>query len=90
MGYRGDRTRVLPVHDQGTVGLALARGIRTEGACSPARPQQLPAQALSMAISVADAVIAEAAGQVRRLLGPLSASTIGGGVESRRTLRQVL
>ena len=52
--------------------LAIAGGAR-----NPTRARLPPAPAISMELSVADEVIAEAASQVRRLLRASSASMIG-------------
>ena len=52
--------------------LAIAGGAR-----NPSRPRPPSASAISTELSVADAVIAEAASQVRRLLNASSASMIG-------------
>lgn len=69
----GDSNAIAALRFHGLRGaLAIA-----ERARNTTRPRLAPAPAISMELSVADAVIAEAASQVRRLLRAASASMSG-------------
>ena len=69
----GDSNAIAALRFHGLRGaLAIARGARNS-----TRARLPPAPAISMELPVADAVIAEAASQVRHLLRASSASTIG-------------
>ena len=74
----GDSNAIAALRFHGLRGaLAIAGGTR-----NPSRPRLPSTPAISTELPVADAVIAEAASQVRRLLNASSASMIGVG-ESR-------